>query len=140
MKNFIFALVTLLVSASSLSAEIIKLDEEDLRALRASDPTALLMLPPQYAFSQAAQTAAEQGYRYFSLVFYDCTLGENKTSAQFQPSSTNGVLLEYKDEWILVEFYAYFDDPGTVDVIDAFAYTIYLCEHEIDLYDGFIEE
>ena len=111
-----------------------------MRALRASDPTALLMLPPQYAFSQAAQCAVENGYRYFSIIFYECTLGANKTTAHFEPASNNGVLLEYKDEWIFVEFYGYFDSPDSVDVIDAYAYTIYLGEHEIDFFENLEEE
>ena len=133
-------ILALTLSIAPLSAEIIKLDEEDLRALWVSDPTALLMLPPQYAFSQAAQCAVENGYRFFSIVFYDCVLGSSKTTANFESASTNGVLLEYKDEWLLVEFYAYFDPPDSPDVIDAFAYIINICDREIDLSADFEDE
>lgn len=122
-----------LCSFSFLCAEIFKLDEEDLRNLRASDPLDLMVMPPKYAFSQTAQCAKEYGYRYFAFVFYECTFGEYKTTAHFEPPSTPGVLLEYVDEWIRVEFYAYFDPPDTFDVFDAHRYVFYIADHEIDL-------
>ncbi len=128
MLKFLYALIF----AFSLSAEIAKLDEEDLRNLRAADPITLHSLPPMYAFSQAAQHAMENGYRYFAFVFYECTFGGYKTTAHFEPPDSSGVLLEYEDEWIRVEYLAYFDPPDSLDVFDADGY-------EID-FEGFADQ
>ncbi len=117
-------LLTSLFLICSLSADIIKLDEEDLRVLRAANPLVLLVLPPTYAFSQASQHAQENGYRYFAFVYYECKFGSYKTTAHFEPPSNSGVLLEYEDDWIRIEYFAYFDPPDSLDVFEAGDYEI----------------
>lgn len=118
---------------ATLQGEIVKIDEEDMRNLRASNPIALFLLPTQYAFSQAAQTAKEQGYRYFSPIYYECNLHESVTKAFFDPPE-EGVLLDYEDEWIRIDLYAYFDPPDSWNVFDTNDYLLYLCDQEIDLH------
>lgn len=126
--------------AFALPAKIVKLDEEDLRDLRAFDPLTLLSLPPMYAFSQAAQSSVENGYRYFAFVYYECTFGPYKTNAHFEPPSNEGILLEYVDEWIRIEYYGYFDPPDSPDVFDVESYAIEFGDGPSGSSDGSEEE
>jgi hypothetical protein len=120
-------LATIMCVASLLSAEIFKFDDEDMRDLRASDPYDLFVFPGNYAFSQAMQLSKENGYRYFSFVFYDCNLEPLQTTAYFNPPSASGEVLCYDDEWISLEIIGYLYPPD--DTLD---YTIILGDQEID--------
>ena len=118
---------------SALSAEIFKLDEEDLRNFLLTDRMQLLTLPPKYAFSQAAQYAHEYGYRYFALISYECCFGDYLTHARFPLPDQTGVLLDYQDDWIHIELFAYFDPSEDPNIFDSNQYIFCLWDQKIDL-------
>ncbi len=111
---------------SILHAEISSFDDEDIRSMRSEDPVIFLTFPAEYAFTQAFQQAKELGYRFFSLIFFECKIGNYETKSHFKPLDSSGTVLHYEDKWIKVELMGYWDRPRDPDAFDIEAYEILL--------------
>ncbi|MBS0625915.1 MAG: hypothetical protein JSS32_07690 [Verrucomicrobia bacterium] len=131
MNRLILALL-LLFPFSSLKSEIAKFDEEDMRLLLASDPIALFTFPPIYAFSQGVQLAKENGYRYFSFIYYEGNFNQFKTVTHFKPKIGTGKVLKYEDRWMYLEIVGYTEPPKEREVFDVNHYRVLFYDDDID--------